>query len=564
MDLIDNLPNGTILVLNNWASLTINSNPEFIDKWKSDTSLYGSGNSIYHKLKSIGFTQIDSFYRMIPFFFAAEKLENGQWKVLGQEVGQFVTDVLNNEVEFESNLFDGSISHQIVGPANSWGSIHWKGASLETNSKDNIAYKVYGISSSSGETLLYQSKSAVQDTSLSFIDAQQYPFLRIQHESSDTVNYSPWQPRYLQVKYSPVPEGSLTSGVITMVKDTLEIGEPMRFSISFKNISELPFDSVMVYMTLTDPKNNTRIVLNELRKPIIKGDTILIDFTVDTKTLAGDNTIFINFNPNYHQPEQNLFNNYLTKVVHVRADTYAPNLDVTFDGVHILNKDIVSPKPTILIKLKDDSKYLALNDTGLFKVQLRYPDGSIRTIRFDNDTLQFNPSTNPLGGNNNEASILFKPFLTEDGEYELIVTAKDRSGNLSGAIVYSVLFQVYTKSMITNLLNYPNPFTTSTAFVFTLTGSELPTHFRIQILTVTGKIIREITKEELGPIRIGNNITEYKWDGRDQYGQPVGNGVYLYRVMANINGKQIDKLRAGSYNTDSYFKSGYGKMYLMR
>jgi flagellar hook assembly protein FlgD len=118
--------------------------------------------------------------------------------------------------------------------------------------------------------------------------------------------------------------------------------------------------------------------------------------------------------------------------------------------------------------------------------------------------------------------------------------------------------------MISNLLNYPNPFTTSTAFVFTLTGSELPSQFRIQILTITGKIVKEINKEELGPIRIGNNITEYKWDGRDQFGQPLANGVYLYRVVANMNGKKIEKLNTGTYNTDKYFRSGYGKMYLMR
>ena len=88
--------------------------------------------------------------------------------------------------------------------------------------------------------------------------------------------------------------------------------------------------------------------------------------------------------------------------------------------------------------------------------------------------------------------------------------------------------------MISNLLNYPNPFTTSTAFVFTLTGSEIPGNLKIQILTVTGKIVREITKDELGPIRIGRNITEFKWDGTDQYGQRLANGVYLYRVCNNV------------------------------
>jgi hypothetical protein len=192
------------------------------------------------------------------------------------------------------------------------------------------------------------------------------------------------------------------------------------------------------------------------------------------------------------------------------------------------------------------------------------PDGNIRSIRFDGDTLKFIPAALDAVGKENTATVHYRPYLTQDGEYELIVFAKDRSNNPSGAIDYNVAFEVVNKSMISNLLNYPNPFTTSTAFVFTLTGSELPSQFRIQILTITGKIVKEINKEELGPIRIGNNITEYKWDGRDQYGQPLANGVYLYRVVADMNGKKIEKLNTGAYNTDKYFKSGYGKMYLMR
>ena len=87
---------------------------------------------------------------------------------------------------------------------------------------------------------------------------------------------------------------------------------------------------------------------------------------------------------------------------------------------------------------------------------------------------------------------------------------------------------------------------------------------KIQILTVTGKVVREITKEELGTIRIGRNITEYKWDGTDQFGQKLANGVYLYRVVTTLNGRQMDKYKAEGDNTDRYFNNGYGKMYLMR
>ena len=49
-------------------------------------------------------------------------------------------------------------------------------------------------------------------------------------------------------------------------------------------------------------------------------------------------------------------------------------------------------------------------------------------------------------------------------------------------------------------------------------------------VTVTGKVVREILQNELGPIRIGNNLTDYAWDGKDEYGDQLAKGVYVYRV----------------------------------
>ena len=56
-----------------------------------------------------------------------------------------------------------------------------------------------------------------------------------------------------------------------------------------------------------------------------------------------------------------------------------------------------------------------------------------------------------------------------------------------GAIDYNIQFEIINKQTITEVLNYPNPFSTSTKFVFTLTGSEIPDIFTIQIMTITGK-----------------------------------------------------------------------------
>ena len=54
-------------------------------------------------------------------------------------------------------------------------------------------------------------------------------------------------------------------------------------------------------------------------------------------------------------------------------------------------------------------------------------------------------------------------------------------------------------------------------------------------MTITGKVVREITQEELGPIHIGKNVTEFAWDGTDNYGDKLGNGVYLYKVKIQSN-----------------------------
>ena len=210
---------------------------------------------------------------------------------------------------------------------------------------------------------------------------------------------------------------------------------------------------------------------------------------------------------------------------------------------------------------------MVLNDTANIDVQLRFPNYTIKKYKYGTDTLNFTPAN--LSSNGNVALTDFTPTLTEDGEYELLIKGKDRSGNNAGTQEYRVAFQVNNKPMISDVFNYPNPFTTSTAFVFTLTGTKLPSNIRIQILTVTGKIVKEINQNELGTIRIGRNITDYKWDGTDMYGQKLGNGVYLYRIITNIDGNSLEKFDlkdsyGDKYNTDKFFKGGYGKMYLMR
>lgn len=561
MDFLDRVPSGSYVIVRS------NSNPDslsntYVDKWKADTALYGSSNSLYHKLYNQGIRDLDSFYKPRAFAFVFKKDDNQFVPVT--EFSQDIYNGLTLNATCLSLDFKGTISSPVFGPAKEWKKLLWDGNSEENPSTDQINLSLIGIKTD-GKKDTIQNSIQLHDLDISGIDAKQYPYLKLNLQVLDSANFTPYQLNYWRLTYVPAPEGAVAPNILFEMKDTLDVGEPLNFKMAFQNISDANFqDSLKIEMIITDKNNDTHEFVFRHRPLGAAPDTLHVRYPIDTKLLVGMNTLYVEVNPDFDQPEKYQYNNFIYKNFYVRNDTLNPTLDVTFDKVHILNGDIVAAKPYIEIKLKDEAKWMLLDDTALVTVKVVDPDNVSHTYRFDNDTLRFIPAQQ-APNSSNTASIDFYPYFSKDGKYQLIVSGKDKSSNSAGNIEYRVDFEVINKPMISNVFNYPNPFTSSTAFVFTITGVEVPQNLKIQVLTVTGKIVREITKEELGPLRVGRNITEFKWDGTDQYGQKLGNGVYLYRVITNLNGKALDKYQTGDNgNTDKYFNKEYGKMYLMR
>ncbi|MEP6675110.1 MAG: C25 family cysteine peptidase [Ferruginibacter sp.] len=555
----DSIPSGMYVVLRNLDSWQYSANTTFVQDWKNDTLALGSGKSLYHTFKNIGFNQIDSYYHQIPYVFFYQK--NTPSFTPKQFVGADSISYLDVSIPLISTYVNGTIESPVFGPAKKWNAFHWRSSSPDATLADSTVIEIYGVQNN-GNSVLLRTVAPALDTTLSFVNAATYPYLKLRMVTKDSIYATPPQLRYWRINADYVPEGALAPNISYKMKDTVDQGETIDFAIAFKNISQTAFDSLLrVKFYITDRNNLRHDVIFAKRKALVIGDTLMVSYTIDSKIYPGNNTLFLEINPDNDQPEQYHFNNILYKSFYVREDKFDPLLDVTFDAVHILNRDIVASKPHILIKLKDESRFLALTDTSLLKVQVMFPDGSLHNYRFG-DSLKFTPAN--VSSGTNTATIDFLPFFGDDGEYKLIVSGKDVVGNKTGDLEYQVVFTVINKPMISNMLNYPNPFTTSTAFVFTITGSDVPQNIRIQVLTITGKVVREITKDELGPLHIGRNITDFKWDGTDMYGQKLANGVYIYRVITNLNGKSLDKYKAEGDNTDKYFTKGYGKMYLMR
>jgi hypothetical protein len=558
MDFLDSVPPGNFVVVTNYGSVNL----AYFDAnmLKADEATFGPGKSLYHKLKGFGIEAIDSFTNSKPIIFIFRKDDPSF--VPRQSVGDPLLQLVD-VFEAASSYSDGTIESPWFGPAKTWKNLQWSGYPLETVPfiSDSTSIDVIGRTQTGTELLLAKIKNA-RDTSLSFINATTFPYVKLRLNNKDALAITPYQLSKWKLYADYIPEGAIAPNVSFSFKDTLELGEPFDFAIAFRNVSETAFDSLKLKLIITDQNNVPHSIDLPKRKPLAAGDSILVSYRINTTDYVGLNTLYLMVNPDNDQPEQFLFNNFLFKNFYVKPDNYKPWLDVTFDGTHILNRDIISSRPHISVQLKDDNRFLALDDTSGMKIQVRYPNNSLREFKPQSDSVKFTPA-NIAAGNNTAVIDLF-PSFTQDGEYELIVTGKDKSGNKAGELEYKVSFQVINKPMISNMLNYPNPFTTSTAFVFTITGSEVPQNIRIQILTITGKVVREITKTELGSLRIGRNITDFKWDGTDQFGNKLANGIYLYRVITNNNGKALDKYKADGDNTDQYFNRGYGKMYLMR
>ena len=563
MDFIDSIPKGYYVMMQ--PRLCVGSgcgggNKVFVNNWKSDTTLYGSNVSLYHKLKNLGFDKIDSLYKNRSMIMWAEKDKPA---TAIQYVGADSTVKLYADFNYKSTLFTGNITSTKIGPSKVWSEFKQIKNTIDANTGDTTYYKIYGITLLGNENLL---ATVQHDTSLSFINAQQYPYLKIVMNNNDNVFKTAEQLKYWRVLYQPQPEAAINPNRFFAFIDTLAQGQSTKFSVAIENLTTIPMDSILVKYSMVN-ENNLKTVLGFKRyKPLPILDTIIADYELKTNLITGNNTFVVEINPDNDQIEQYHPNNIGLKSFYVAADNKNPLIDVTFDGIHILDRDIVSSKPFINITLKDENKYLALDDTSLVSVYLRYNATSSyvdELIPYDNQRLKFIPATLNATKNSNQARIEFRPeFTKDDDDYMLILKdVKDKSGNSAGTNDYKVAFSVETKASISSLLNYPNPFTTSTQFLFTLTGYQIPSQLKIQILTPTGKIVREITKAELGNIHIGRNLTDFKWNGDDQFGQPLANGVYLYRLVTNLNGEKIDHFNTGA---DKFIEKGFGKLYIMR
>jgi hypothetical protein len=126
----------------------------------------------------------------------------------------------------------------------------------------------------------------------------------------------------------------------------------------------------------------------------------------------------------------------------------------------------------------------------------------------------------------------------EPGNHTLKVKIWDVHNNSSEAKIDFVVSE-NEEFEIKRVLNYPNPFNNYTEFFFEHNQSSEFLNVLIQVYTISGKLVKTLN--------VVSNTDGFRnepipWNGRDDYGDKLATGVYVYKLTArNSAGEDVNK-----------------------
>ena len=125
-----------------------------------------------------------------------------------------------------------------------------------------------------------------------------------------------------------------------------------------------------------------------------------------------------------------------------------------------------------------------------------------------------------------------------EGNHTLSIKTWDVHNNSSDNIIDFIVVEKVELS-INHVLNYPNPFTTRTQFFFEHNQSCEFLEVQVQVFTISGKLVKTINT----PVKTqGFRVDAIEWDGRDDYGDRIGRGTYIYKVkVTDDEGNKVEK-----------------------
>ncbi len=217
-------------------------------------------------------------------------------------------------------------------------------------------------------------------------------------------------------------------------------------------------------------------------------------------------------------------------------DNTGPVINLFMNDENFVSGGITNEQPTLLVKLFDENGINTASGIGHDITAII--DGDETNPFVLNDYYQANVDDFQNGKLN-------YPFRDlETGLHTLTLKAWDVYNNSSTAEIEFLVRDKDEELVISNVLNYPNPFIDYTEFWFNHNSSDV-LDVSVQIFTVSGKLVRTLNGQTSSGSKVTSSLSkDIVWDGRDDFGDKIGKGVYVYKLKVRSNrlNKQVEKI----------------------
>ena len=217
----------------------------------------------------------------------------------------------------------------------------------------------------------------------------------------------------------------------------------------------------------------------------------------------------------------------------VQVDGIGPAVKLYMDDEKFVFGGLTNENPIFIAKLFDEN---GINTIGR-------GIGRELTLIIDGDnskSLSVNDYYKAKVNSYQEGEVRYPLNNIAPGKHTATLKAYDTYNNLSES---STEFMVASneKLALQYVLNYPNPFTTNTTFHFDHNKVGENLHVIIYVYTISGKLAKTLTTQVASATSHFDQLT---WNGLDEYGDKLSNGVYIYKVQVKSStGKMAESIQ---------------------
>ena len=326
--------------------------------------------------------------------------------------------------------------------------------------------------------------------------------------------------------FEPPADLAISSRTLASPKISFRKGASASVTLGVYNIGYRTSDSAKVVLSLLGADNSLTPLTEQGLDSIVPGGVQTVQLPFSTEGLGARFTVQAKVVPSSREKDLLQENNtalyrFITDGI---DDRLSAHVQLTSDGVPLMEGDYIAAHPTVRVHLADLVQ--PLNTPP--RIDLFVDNQQV--IVPVQESLSRSEATGVAG--DNEA--VFTPVL-KSGMHELRVRVSQLGPlGVTDSLQSRLNVNVSDEYKILQMFNYPNPFSRETWFTFVLTGNKPPEGLTVRIFTVAGRRVRDVGAAP-GSLQIGFN--RLYWDGRDEQGDELANGYYLYKVELKGEGK---------------------------